>query len=133
MLLVLALGVQLGRAIANLLAGAGWHLPPRIDLFNSLPAVLAGDPAAGLPAALTGDRLTGSAVGVHRASPTLVLLAGCVVLIKVGLDRWGPGRMKGMASRREAEQLLGLHPAPQERTHHPPRPPPKPTPMNTAR
>jgi len=52
-LLVLALGVHLGRAIANLLAGGGWHLPPRINLFNSLPAVLTGDPAAGLPAAMT--------------------------------------------------------------------------------
>ena len=26
---------------------------------------------------------------------------------KAGLDRWGPGRIQGMATRAEAERLLG--------------------------
>ena len=39
-LLVLVCGVHLGRAIANVLAGAGWAFPGRVELFRSLPGVL---------------------------------------------------------------------------------------------
>jgi hypothetical protein len=46
--LVLSLGVHLGRAVANRVAGSGWRFPNRADLFTSLPKLLAGDPAAGL-------------------------------------------------------------------------------------
>jgi hypothetical protein len=47
-LMVLACGVHLGRSIANVLAGAGWAFPTRVELFRSLPAVVRGDAAAGL-------------------------------------------------------------------------------------
>ena len=47
-LMLLVCGVQLGRGIANVLAGAGWAFPTRVELFRSLPAVLRGDAAAGL-------------------------------------------------------------------------------------
>jgi hypothetical protein len=48
-LMVLVCGVHLGRGgIANVLAGAGWAFPTRVELFRSLPAVLAGDATAGL-------------------------------------------------------------------------------------
>ena len=46
-LLVLGLGVQLGRAIANRVAGGGWLFPKRSDLFTSLPTLLRGDPRPG--------------------------------------------------------------------------------------
>src|SRR5674476_187270 len=48
-LLVLVFGVHIGRAAANLLAGAGWGWPDREELFRSLPAILGGDATAGLP------------------------------------------------------------------------------------
>jgi hypothetical protein len=47
-LLVLVCGVHLGRGIANVLAGAGWAFPGRVELFRSLPAVLRGDAGSGL-------------------------------------------------------------------------------------
>ncbi|MEJ7742380.1 MAG: hypothetical protein WKF73_07435 [Nocardioidaceae bacterium] len=37
----------------------------------------------------------------------LTLLVAAVCALKKGMDRWGPGRLHGMASRSEAEQLLG--------------------------
>ena len=37
-----------------------------------------------------------------------MLIAVCVFVLKLVLDRWGPARMKGMASRGEAERLLGV-------------------------
>ena len=83
-LVVLALGVQLGRAIANLLAGDGWQLPPRIELFNSLPAVLAGDPAAGLSDALAATALP-TLLWTCIVVTDTVLLAACVVLVKLGM------------------------------------------------
>ena len=47
-LLVLVCGVHLGRAIANVLAGAIWACPGGFELFRSLPEVLRGDAGAGL-------------------------------------------------------------------------------------
>jgi hypothetical protein len=38
----------------------------------------------------------------------LTLIAVCVFLLKLVLERWGPPRMKGMASSREAGRLLGV-------------------------
>jgi hypothetical protein len=55
-LLVLVCGIHLGRAIANVLAGAGWALPGRIELFRSLPEVLLGDAGAGLTGVGGRDR-----------------------------------------------------------------------------
>ena len=38
----------------------------------------------------------------------LAIVVISLLVLKIVLDRWGPGRMKGMASRGEAERLLGL-------------------------
>ncbi len=38
----------------------------------------------------------------------VMLLAVCAFALKMILDRWGPGRMRGVASRDEAERLLGV-------------------------
>lgn len=105
-LVALACGVHLGRAVANLLDGDRWVLPARADLFTSLPGVLGGDPAAGItglngPGA--GTALLWSCVAVTE----LVLLIGIGAALKTGLDRWGPGRLRGMATPAEAEQMLG--------------------------
>ena len=106
-LLVLSLGVHLGRAIANRAAGAGWHFPDRSDLFTSLPKLLGGDPAAGLTATV-GPLATPASLTAWILVVDLVILALLVVTVRVGLRRWGPGRMHGMASPAEAERLLGI-------------------------
>jgi hypothetical protein len=106
-LLVLACGVHLGRGIANVLAGAGWAFPGRVDLFRSLPEVLRGDAGAGLDD-LDGSRSSPATLWTWVVVTEVMLLAVCVFVLKMVLDRWGPGRMEGMASRGEAERLLGV-------------------------
>src|SRR5215211_2949934 len=106
-LMMLVGGVHLGRGIANVLAGAGWAFPRRVELFRSLPAVLRGDAAAGLDG-LHGDLESPSAVWMWAVATEVVLLAVGVWLSKLVLDRWGLGRLRGMASRGEAERLLGV-------------------------
>jgi hypothetical protein len=106
-LMVLVCGVHLGRGIANVWAGAGWAFPTRVELFRSLPAVLRGDAAAGLDG-LNGPVSSPSAVWMCMVVTEVMLLAVGVWLSKLVLDRWGPGRLRGMASRGEAERFLGV-------------------------
>lgn len=103
--LVLILGVQLGRSTANLLAGAGVAWVPSANLFTSLPGIARGDAGSGLDA-------TAGVAGPHLLWACVVfielalIVAGCCAL-KIVMDRWGPNRLRGMASRDEAERLLG--------------------------
>ena len=106
-LMVPVCGVHLGRGIANVWAGAGWAFPTRVELFRSLPAVLAGDAAAGIDG-LNGPVSSPSAVWMWAVVTEVMLLALSVLVLKLVLDRWGPGRLQGMASRGEAERLLGV-------------------------
>ena len=105
-LLVLVLGIHIGRAVANLLAGAGWGWPAQGELFRSLPATPAGACSAGP---------TGTPPG-HGGPTTLWGWMGAVELrllhrlgwaLKIGLDRWGPHRVQGMATRAQAERMRG--------------------------
>ena len=113
--LVLVLGVHFGRAIANLLMGAGWTWPAQNELFRSLPAVLSGDSDAGLPAGapgalgvVPGELASRTATYLWIAvSETTVTVLGAWGLVE-GLRRWGPWRLHGMATRAEAEKLLGV-------------------------
>ena len=106
-LVLISFGVHLGRAVANVLAGCDWRFPSRIDLFTSLPAVLRGDAGAGL-VDLHGPGASPSSLLMCVGTTELILLAATVVLIKWDLDRWGPQRMKGVATPGEAEKLLGV-------------------------
>jgi hypothetical protein len=106
-LTLLVCGVHLGRGLANVWAGAGWTVPSRVELFRSLPAVLAGDAAAGLDG-LNGSVSSPSAVWMWVVATEVMLLAVGVFILKLVVDRWGPGRLRGMASRGEAERLLGV-------------------------
>lgn len=103
--LLLVLGVHLARAAASFLAGGGMVFTSRSQLFSSLPGLLGGDAAAGL------TEVTHPASASALWTWTVVVEALMVVVIglatKIGLDRWGPGRMQGMATREEAERLLG--------------------------
>lgn len=106
-LVLISFGVHLGRAVANLLVGSDWRFPSRVNLFSSLPAVLRGDAGAGL-ADLHGPVASPSNLLVCVAATELILLATTVLLIKLGLDHWGPQRMKGVAAPGQAEELLGV-------------------------
>lgn len=104
--LLLLMGAQVGRSVANVLAGNGWHLVDRAKLFSSLGGVFAGNADAGLAGVQhpAGPGLLWACIGVLE----LVVLVACVAALKWGLDRWGPGRLQGMATRPEAEALLGI-------------------------
>jgi hypothetical protein len=106
-LVLICFGVHLGRAVANVLAGCHWRFPSRVDLFGSLPAVLRGDAGAGL-VDLHGQLASPSSLLMCIGTTELILLAATVLLIKLGLDHWGQGRTRGVATRAEAEMLLGV-------------------------
>ena len=106
LLLVLALGIHIGRAAANLLAGTGWGWPAQAELFRSLPGILGGDSGAGLPDTYHGGAAqTALWTSIGVSETLLLILLGWALMI--GLDRWGPQRVQGMATRAEAEQMLG--------------------------
>lgn len=119
----LVLGVQLGRSLANLIAGAGWTWPAAASgassgpdvpspvgaaFWRSLLGVLSGDAGAGLaepaPHGLAGPGLVWTSVAATEAAILSVLVwAGVQAYL-----RWGPGRLRGMAKRAEAEAILGV-------------------------
>lgn len=104
-LLALVLGLQLGRSIANLVAGNGWVFVDRAALFSTLGGVLDGQASSGLR-----ELANPAPAGLLWACVALVELLVLVVVgwaVKVGLDRWGPARLRGMATAAEAEALLG--------------------------
>ena len=106
-LLLLLLGVHAGRALANLLAGAGLTLTPREALLTGVPALLAGDAAAGLqprPGRVAGAALLWLCVLVVQTLNLLLIAWGS----RIAWQRWGPGRVEGVATRGELDQLLGL-------------------------
>ena len=94
-LLVLALGVHLGNGLAHLTSGRGWAWPAPSQLFASLPIVLASPT---------------DAVGVHAWIVTveLLLLSGLTWTAVWAWQRFGPSRLKGVATREQAEQVLGV-------------------------
>lgn len=104
--LVVGVGViQSGRSIANWFAGAGWLWPTPDQLVTSVPALLAGDAATGL----SGVQHPASAAALWGWMSVVGLLTvtasafACVWAWR----RWGPGRMRGMATVTEAHELLG--------------------------
>ncbi len=106
-LLLLVLGAHGGRAAANLFAGGGFTFPPATELFPSSIALMRGDAAAGLSRPPTDLASRGVLRMWITASEILVLALGTWAGVAAYL-RWGPGRMKGMATKTQAEALLGL-------------------------
>ena len=102
-----ALGIHLGRAIANWTAGAGWTWPTGRGLFSSLPAVLAGSATAGLTTPLATPAAPAVVTGWIVVTEVL-LLVGLGIAAVIAMGRWGPGRMRGMATAAQAEATLGL-------------------------
>jgi hypothetical protein len=100
------IGVQIGRALANGLAGNGWIFVDQADLLTSLPGVLAGRADAGL-VGLTSPASPPLLWGCIVAVETLVLVISGLVL-QAGWRRWGSSRVEGTATRPEIEGLLGV-------------------------
>ncbi|WP_109472423.1 conjugal transfer protein [Ornithinimicrobium cavernae] len=106
-LLLAVLGAHAGRTAANLVAGGGLTFPAPEKVLGSLGALLQGDAGAGLsvvPAQVAGQ---GALWGWMAASEVLVLVLSAWAVAAI-LRRWGPGRVRGMASRSEARELLGV-------------------------
>ena len=104
---LISFGVHIGRGVANALGGCDWRVPSRVHLLSSLPAVLRGDAGAGL-VDLHGQLASPSSLVACVGATELILLTTTVLLIKLGWDRWGPGRLKGVASPGDAEKFLGV-------------------------
>lgn len=104
-ILVLALGVQLGRSGANLAAGSGWHWPARTDLFASIPGILGGNARTGLTPLRTAANA--HLVWLSVAVVEVLAITAMIWALKVAMDRWGPNRLRGMATAAEAETMLG--------------------------
>lgn len=107
LLLLLVLGAHGGRAAANLFAGGGLTFPPATDLFPSSIGLIQGDAGAGLSHPPTDLASSGTLLAWIMAAEVLVLVLGAWAGVAAYL-RWGPGRMKGMATKTQAEALLGL-------------------------
>ena len=102
---LLLMGAQLGRSIANVFAGGGWVFVDRAQLFTSVVGILQGNAEAGL-----AGLCHRAGTGLLWACVTAIeggIVVGCAVALKWGLGRWGPGRLHGVATRAEAEALLG--------------------------
>ncbi|GAB7005298.1 hypothetical protein JCM18899A_27710 [Nocardioides sp. AN3] len=117
-LFVIVAGIQLGRSVANLVAGAGWTWPDAnagtfpspigTAFWTSLPGVLGGNAEAGLPTPAPDDLAGRGLVWGSLALTELALLAATIWLGVWACQRWGSGRMRGMATAAEAEKLLGV-------------------------
>lgn len=107
-LLALILGVQIGRGLACWFSGVGWVWPASRTLFTSLPDLLAGDAGAGLADPAQASLVSSSALMGWIVVVQLVTITLGIAATGWLLRRWGPHRMKGMASPAEAERLLGL-------------------------
>lgn len=105
-IMLLLLGLQAGRTVANAVVGNGWRVIDRAHLFSTLGGIFTGHADSGLlgVADPAGVALLWTCIG----GVELVVLIGCGITVKGGLDRWGPGRVRGMATHSEAEALLGL-------------------------
>ena len=103
--LTLVLAAHTARTLANVFAGAGWEFTPHAELFTALPGILAGDSRAGLTVGPTASPALLYACLVVVELLALVLIVWAVI---GGMRQWGPARVRGMATRAEADTLLGL-------------------------
>lgn len=104
--LLLFLGVHLGRAVANLWAGAGLTVPPSQEMFSSWLSVLKGDAGAGLSP--RPEEVAGT--GALRLWITLsesCIIAGLLWLAREAWAKWGPGVVRGVATNGEVEEVVG--------------------------
>ena len=100
------LAIHVARTLANGFAGHGWQTSARSQLFSSLPGLLAGDASTGLAAATT-RYATDTQLWAWITASELALGVMAAVALRWWAVRWGRGRILGMATPAEVEQLLG--------------------------
>lgn len=105
-LLLAVLGVQLGRSLAHWTAGGGWVWPRGRALFTSLAAILNGHATAGLDQVPVPSAGATAVIG-WIVTIELILATAVVTTTLLLLRRWGPGRMRGMATPQQARSTLG--------------------------
>lgn len=105
-LLLATLGVQAGRSIAHWTASGSWAWPHGRAIFTSLAAVLSGHATAGLDPAPVPAASPGAVIG-WIVTIEVVLAAVTVTTTVLLLRRWGPARMRGMATPQQARATLG--------------------------
>lgn len=105
--LMMTVGIHLGRGVACLLGGAGWAFPSVAELFISLPGVIAGDPAAGLDEPLRRQP-TRELLATSVAVTELLVVAVAAAAARLIWTRWGTGRLPGAATQAEVSRLLGV-------------------------
>ncbi len=103
--LLVVVAAHIARSTALVVTGAGWAWTSQGQLFTAVPGILSGDSRAGLdPGTAASPRLLYTCLIVVE----LVVLALVAWVAVVGMRHWGPGRVRGMATRTEAEALLGV-------------------------
>jgi len=108
---VLAAGLLLpaGRGAAAWAFGGGWVWPAGAQaLLSSIGGLATGRPTAGLDAAAAAALPPPALVYVAVAGAELMLIAATVVAVRVWWTTVGPGSVRGMATRTEAEAVLGV-------------------------
>lgn len=106
LILLAALGVQLGRSIAHWTTGGGWSWPHGRALITSLGAILGGQATAGLDPAPVPAASPAAVIG-WIVTVELILTISALTVTVLALRRWGPGRMRGMATPEQARSTLG--------------------------
>ena len=106
-LFVVLVAAQVARGTAYLLVGDGFRWPTADAQVTSAFPVLAGHSASGLLGTevpvLGSTWLYSCLIVVELVALTAVTWTAAALFL-----RWGPARMLGMATRSEAEKLLGL-------------------------
>ena len=101
----LVLAAHTARTLANAFAGAGWDFTPHAELFTALPDILRGDARAALdPGASASPGLLYTCLAAVEVV-TVMLIVWAVI---AGMRQWAPARVRGMATRAEADTLLGV-------------------------
>ena len=103
--LVLVVAAHAARSLALALAGAGWAWTSQAQQFTALPGILAGDSRAGLDA---GPAASAGLLYTCLVAVELLALGLIVWAVIGGMRQWGPARVRGMATRAEADTLLGV-------------------------
>lgn len=108
-LLAAALLLPAGRGAAAWAFAGGWVWPAGTDaLLSSIGGLATGHHTAGLDSTTTGAVPSPAQIYGAIAVGELLLIAATVVAVRMWWTTVGPGSVRGMATRAEAEAVLGV-------------------------